>query len=355
MHFLKIFSELGSLHLRFAEVDQPAEAAGCETDAGVCTTVIDADFIFLGHGHCARRENNIGHDAVEFIRLGGRENGAVGEADDAGRILEVQEHGADAVAVAGRGAANAMNDDQPALGGFDRRRGADLGGGPVGESRLEQWLVVAPVEQVRRGGNPEVAHFVIIIRADAIGSVETHVAAFDFLREEAGHAVVGQRNDAEVFAGFEIGSAGENPHGPPRAAAGVDDVINTVQVCDAVVNALLGDDGVRGFGGGLEQGVWIDIEVHAIVAGGDMAGERSGAPPEAAAIVLNGKQQEHLAIVNRLTGIEDRYRTWKVRGLNERVGRMTLELVGRGCQPVHEFLPIAGVIGGLSVTGLQDG
>ena len=256
----------------------------------------------------------------------------MGEANDAGRILEVQEHGADAVAMACGGATHAMNDDQPAFGGFDRRRGADLGGGPVGEAWLEQWLVVAPVEQVRRGGNPEVAHFVIIIRADAIGSIESHVAALDFLREEAGHAVVWQRNDTEVFAGFEIGSAGENPHRPPRAAAGVDDVINAVQVCDAVVDALLGDDGVRRFGGRLEQGVRIDIEMHAILTGGDMAGERGGAAPEAAAIVLNGKQQEHLAIVNRLTGIEDRYGTWEVRGLNERVGRMTLELVRRGLQ-----------------------
>ncbi len=172
----------------------------------------------------------------------------------------------------------------------------------------------------------------IIIWADAVGSIESHVAALDFLREEAGHAVVGQRNDAEVFAGFEIRGAGKNPHRSPRAAAGVDDVINTVQLRDAIVDALLGHDGIGSFRGRLEQGIRIDIEVHAILAGGHMAGERGGAPPEASAIVLNGKQQEHLAIVNRLTGIEDRHGAWEVRWLDQRVSRMALELVGRGLQ-----------------------
>lgn len=133
--------------------------------------------------------------------------------------------------------------------------------------------------QIGRKAQPDVAVRVEVVWRYAVGTIESAVAVTEFLGKQTRHAVIGKRNNVNVFKRLPISRSSQYAHGAPRPAAGVYDIVFLADLRDPEVDALLTHLADWPFQRAPEERVLVDCEVYAIVGNGDVRGDVGLAPP----------------------------------------------------------------------------
>src|SRR4051812_33568080 len=131
-------------------LEQLVEPCGREADRGVGGPVVEADVAARRVVDEAAGEDDVGDVAGALVGRDGCEHPPGEAAQDAGRLVEVEQREADAVDLAGDGLLDAVVDQQPAVLGTERRRAdADAERVPPGAvAGLQDLLRRAPADEV---------------------------------------------------------------------------------------------------------------------------------------------------------------------------------------------------------------
>src|SRR5690606_37363791 len=125
------------------------------------------------------------------------------------RLLQVEESQADAVEGAGDGHPHPVVDDEPALRSlYGRRAQADAGAVPPAGTDGYENLVIPPVSQVRRKGNPDVGF------APDDRTVDEDIAVLDQAGEEGSILVFRRQHGSLADKMAQVPGEGQGNHGP---------------------------------------------------------------------------------------------------------------------------------------------
>src|SRR5579863_4490569 len=149
------------------------------------------------------REDDVGDVTRPLVRRGRRQDPAGKPAQDARRILEVEQSEADAVDLARDRVLDAVVDEQPAVLGAERRRPeADAQRVPPRAlARTEHLLAGAPVDEVVGTGESDLAVSALVLR---LRPVQEHPAALDPVWEERCVLVFRLSDDAAALDAGEV-------------------------------------------------------------------------------------------------------------------------------------------------------
>jgi hypothetical protein len=271
---------------------QPLNRGGPDAHDGIGTAPVELDLTVLFR-HSTAAENDVGHIAAHFPGILWLQDPAIADGDHPGGVPQILQGDPQAVNGAGHGLKHPVVDIEPAMRGLDRGcPGADLHFVPVVGLGLNDASRIAPVNQVRRIGDPDRPRRTLRMR-----SIQAHVTPADLLREDDGVAHVRLADQGQALHALEVRGARQ---GDAHAVTRVGTVTEQVAVLARADAQVFDTEGLvlceQALGSRREEGLGSDLKVETVRALG-VADNRT------AAVQVRAEQHDVAIFVLDDTGI----------------------------------------------------